>query len=216
MTTILNTSPVAQECFLMRKGLRVFALLGKAAPSGLIPFPREGAGQSWAVTAEYGCLRLELLAGDEEYTGLKLLLPASGDYAYGVSGVSESSELVRAVFGLLPAELEELVAVLGRGGFPVISRSPTAAQCSISGMLIPAGWPHLVLSNSTAYRGVVSVETFVKILVSSLPQGQLGTRFPGLQETIRHMIKLSISRVPGIPCHPEIFNLVPAEKPLMK
>ena len=208
-TLNLLTTPI--EWALMRKGLRVFALIGKATSSGLVPFGREDVGRSWAVTAEYGALRLERLHGDEEATGLEIFLPTATNYDYGIAGISASPELIRAVFGLLPTELEQLISGLRRGSFPVLGYSPTPVKCSISGGMIPAYWPHVVISNLALYGNVVSVETFVKIMVSSLPQGQLTARFPALQTVLRQLMKLSIARPGGIPYTNEIVNLAPAE-----
>jgi hypothetical protein len=196
---------------LMRKGSRVFALLGKAAPSGIEAFGREDIGRSWAVTSEYGCLRLERLSGDEEVTGLDLFLPSPFSYNFGIAGAGESPELTRSVFGLLPSELDQLVSVLRQGSFPVLGYSLGETKCSISACVIPGSWPHLVISNLALYGNVVSVETFVRILVSSLPQGHLNTRFPALQTVIKRMMKLSIARPRGIPYNSEILNLAPAE-----
>ena len=211
MSPTLNILPASVDWCLMRKGLRVFALLGKATPSGIAPFGREDVGRSWAVTAEYGCLRLERLSGDEEATGLGLFLPTPLSYNYGISGVNNSPELVRAVFGLLPSDLEELVTILRRGSFPVLGYSIGDTKCSISSCIVPGSWPHVIISNLALYGNVVSVETFVRILVSSLPQGQLATRFPALQTVIKQMMKLSIARPRGIPYNNEILNLAPAE-----
>ena len=69
---------------LLRKRTRVFALLGKATSGGLELFGREDIARSWAVTSEYGCLRLERLSGDEEVTGLELFLPSPFSYNYGI------------------------------------------------------------------------------------------------------------------------------------
>ena len=203
------TTPV--EMALMRKGARVFALLGKATPSGLETFGREDIARSWAVTAEYGCLRMERLSGDEELTGLDLFLPTPLSYNYGIIGSGDAPELTRAVFGLLPSELEELVNILRRGSFPVLGYSPGCTKCSISASVIPGSWPHVVISNLALYGNVVAVETFVRILVSSLPQGHLATRFPALQAVTRQMMKLSIARPRGIPYNTEILNLAPAD-----
>jgi hypothetical protein len=189
----------------------VFALLGKATPSGVEAFGREDVARSWAVTSEYGCLRLERLAGDEEVTGLDLFLPSAFAYNYGIIGSGEVPELTRAVFGLLPSELEELVTVLRRGSFPVLGFSPDAMKCSLSSCVIPGSWPHLVISNLALYGNVVSVETFVRILVSSMPQGHLTTRFPALQTVTRQMMKLSIARPRGIPYNAEVLHLAPAD-----
>jgi hypothetical protein len=211
MAQLVNmlTSPV--EWVLARKDQRVFAILGKATPTGLAPFGREDASRSWAVTAEYGSLRLERLSGDEEVTGLELFLPTALNYDYGIAGVTASPELIRAVFGLLPTELEELVTTLRRGSFPVLGYSATALKCGITGCVIPSYWPHIVVSNLALYGNVVSVEAFVRILVSSLPQGHLASRFPALQTVLRQVMKVSIARPQGIPYSNDILRLVPAE-----
>jgi len=214
MAQTLNTLTTSVDFCLMRKGQRVFALLGKATPTEITAFGREDVGRSWAVTAEYGCLRLERMTGDEELTGLGLFLPTPLSYNYGISGVSGSPELIRAVFGLLPSELEELVTVLRQGSFPVLGYSLGDAKCSISSCTIPGSWPHVVLSNLALYGNVVSVETFVRILISSLPQGRLTARFPALQAVIKQMMKLSIARPRGLPYNTEILNLVPAAEVL--
>ena len=199
------------EMALMRKGTRVFALLGKATSTGLEGFGREDVARSWAVTSEYGCLRLERLSGDEEVTGLDLFLPTPFTYNYGITGSGEAPELTRAVFGLLPAELEQLASVLRQGSFPVLGYSLGNTKCSISSCIIPGSWPHLVVSNLALYGNVVSVETIVRILVSSLPQGHLATRFPALQTVTKQMMKLSIARPQGIPYNAEVLHLAPAE-----
>src|SRR5215813_14721799 len=95
-------SPV-QWCVL-RKGFRVFALLGKVTPVGLTSYNRQDAGKSWGLTAEFGALRLERLVGDEEVTGEQLFLPTPFSNEYGVGGGPDSQEAARAVFGLLPQE----------------------------------------------------------------------------------------------------------------
>ena len=208
-TLNMLSSPV--EMALLRKGTRVFALLGKATSAGLEAFGRDDVARSWAVTSEYGCLRLERLSGDEEVTGLELFLPSPFTYNYGITGSGEAPELTRAVFGLLPTELEQLVNILRQGSFPVLGYSLANVKCSISSCLIPGSWPHVVISNLALYGNVVAVETFVKILVSSLPQGQLATRFPALQSITKQMMKLSIARPRGIPYTAEILTLAPAE-----
>src|ERR1019366_9676056 len=94
---------------LLRKGPRVFALLGKATPLGLAAFEREDVSRSWALTAEYGCLRLERLSGEEEVTGEQLFLPLPADYNYGITGPDESPETIPPGSGLLPSELGQIV-----------------------------------------------------------------------------------------------------------
>jgi hypothetical protein len=202
----LNT-PV-QWCVL-RKGPRTFALLGKAAPGGLASFSRNDLPGSWALTAEFGCLRLERLCGDEEVTWDQLFLPTSCSYDYGISGVNQSLEMARAVYGLLAPELEQLVDVLRRGSFPVLGFSATDLKCSFTSCVIPAYWPHVVISNLALYGNVVSVEAFVRILVSSLPQGQLGVRYPDLQPVFKQMMKLMVVRRRGMPYSKEVLDMAP-------
>src|SRR6184192_2809868 len=101
MSHTLNMVTTPVEMALMRKGSRVFALLGKATANGLEGFGRDDVGRGWAVTSEYGCLRLERMHGDEEVTGLDLFLPTPFSYNYGITGTTDAPELTRAVFGLL-------------------------------------------------------------------------------------------------------------------
>ncbi len=202
------SNPVAWA--LLRRGSRSFALLGKATPMGLAPFGRSDLAGGWAVTAEYGCLRLERLTGLEEVTGGQLMLPTAGCYEYGLAGVPSSPELVRGIFGLLPPELEQLVTTLRRGGFPVLGFSRSDLTCSISTCIIPAYWPHIVVSGMTVCGNVVSLETFVRIAVSSLSHGQLTSRFPGLQEVLRPMVRLIIAYRRGLPYHRESLVVAPS------
>src|SRR5207244_13077264 len=101
-----------------------------------------------------------------------------------------STDVTRAIFGLSPEELELLVSALRCGSFPVLGFSQVDLRCSISGCTIPGYWPHIVISNVALYGNVVSLETFVRIIVASLPQGQLSNRFPTLQPIIKKMMKL--------------------------
>src|ERR1051325_3135889 len=178
MAQILNMLDNPVEWVLARKDQRVFALLGKATPLGLSPFGRDDVGRNWAVTSEYGSIRLERMTGEEEITGLELFLPTALNYDYGIAGVSASPELIRAVFGLLPSELEQLATALRRGSFPILGFSPGDMKCCLTNCVIPGYWPHIVVSNLALYGNVVSVEAFVRVLVSSLPQGHLASRFP--------------------------------------
>jgi hypothetical protein len=210
MAQPLNTLSSAVEWRLVQKGSRLFALLGKATPTGLAAFRREDIGRSWAVTAEFGCVRLEKLSGDEEVTSLEVFLPTPFSYEYGITGISGATELTRAIFGLLPAELEELVSALRRGSFPVLGLSGHDIECSVTSCIIPRGWPHLVVSNLPLYGNIVSFEAFVRILVSSLPNGQLGIRFPGLVDVAKEILKLMGSDRPGIPYHKEVLTVAPS------
>lgn len=210
MSVRLNmVSRPVQRC-LVRKGPRLFGLLGKATPFGLTGFGAADVGNAWALTAEYGCLRLERLGGEEEVTGHQLFLPTPFFYDYGVLGCNRSPEVARAVFGLLSWELDKLVSELRRGGFPVLGFSRTDLRCAISGALIPACWPHVVTSNQALYGNVVSVETFVRIVVSSLPQGQFNLRLPSLEAAFRQMLRLTLQQRRGVPCTREMLDMAPA------
>ena len=203
---MLNTSA---QWSVLRHGSRVFGLLGKATPFGLSSFTRSDITRSWALTAEYGCLRLERLTGEEQVTTDQLVLPTPFSYEYGIDGASASSEVARAIFGLLPEELEQLVSVLRRGSFPVLGFSQTDLRCSISGCTIPGYWPHVVVSNLALYGNIVSLETFVRIIVASLPQGQLGVRFPALNQVIQQMMKLMATQRRGVLYSRELLEAVP-------
>lgn len=212
----LNLISGSVEWAVLRKGTRVFGLLGKATPSGITSFRREDIGRSWAVTSEFGCLRLERLKGDEEISGLHLYLTTPFSYEYGIVGVDNAPELSRAIFGLLPHELEELVSGLRRGSFPVLGFSPGDLKCSISSAIIPASWPHVVVSNLALYGNVLSVESFVRILISSLPQGHISARFPKLQPVIKHLLRLMVVQRRGLPYCKEMLDLAPAAVPATK
>ena len=198
MALHLNTLGSSVQWGVLRKGKRIFGLLGKATPGGLSCFSRNDISRSWALTAECGRLRLERLSGEEEVTGDQMVLPSAYNYEYGITGMNESTEFSRAVFGLLPEELEQLVSVLRRGSFPILGFSEQELRCCISDALIPAHWPHIVTSNSPVFGNVVSLEAFMRIAVSSLPQGHLGSRFPGLQPVFKHMMNLMLLPRPGL------------------
>ena len=194
---------------LLRKGQRIFALLGKATPLGLAAFGREDVSRSWALTAEFGSLRLERLSGDEEVTGEQVYLPVPADYDYGVTGPDKSPESIRAVFGLLPSELEQLVSVLRSGGFPVLGFSQSDLRCSLTCSVIPGYWPHVVISNMALHGNVVSLEAFVRVMVASLPQAQLNARFPDLQPVFKQMMRLVVKPRRGLPFCREMLELAP-------
>ena len=194
---------------LLRKKQRIFALLGKATPLGLAAFSREDISRSWALTAEFGCLRLEQLSGDEEVTGEQVYLPLPADYDYGITGPDKSPQLTRAVFGLLASELEQLISAMRRGGFPVLGFSQRDLRCSLTGSVIPGYWPHVVISNMALHGNTVSLEAFVRVMVASLPQARLSTRFPDLQPIFKQMMRLVVKPRYGVPfCH-EMLELVP-------
>jgi hypothetical protein len=205
----LNTLSTSVKWGVLRKGTRIFALLGKPTPLGLTSFSPYDIQSGWAVTAEFGCLRLERLSGDEEVTGQQLVLPTPFSYDYCLTGLDETGEVSRAVFGLMPSELEWLVTLLRRGSFPVLGFSQTDLKCCISSSIIPAYWPHVVVSNLTLYGDTVSVEAFVRLLVASMSQGRLLVRFPGLQPLVKQMLWLMILQRRGIPFTKEIVDLVP-------
>jgi hypothetical protein len=206
----LNTLTTSLEGGIVRKGARVFAVLGKATPTGIAAFRREDIGRSWAVTAEYGCLRLERLSGDEEVTGLEVFITTPFSYEYGISGLPSAAELTRSVFGLLPTELETLVTTLRRGSFPVLGFSPGDTKCSVNGSIIPGSWPHVVISNLSLYGNVVSVEGFMRVLVASMPQGQITARFPTLQPLVKHLLRLMVVQRRGLPYCREVLELTPS------
>ena len=207
MALSLNLLGNSVQWCVLRKGPRVFALLGKATPLGLASFRREDVSHSWAVTAEFGWLRVERMSGDEEVTGDGLLLPTPLSYRYGIVGLDDSPAVTRAIFGLLPEELEQLVDVLRRGSFPMLGFSLTDLQCCVSSAIIPSCWPHVVTSNLSLYGNVVSLESFLRILLSSLPQGALGVRFPSLQPIFKHLMRLEVIRRRGLPFTREVLEL---------
>jgi hypothetical protein len=210
MALCLNMLGSSVQRGVLRKGARIFGLLGKATPLGLTCFGRNDLSRAWALTAEFGCLRLERLVGDEEVTGDQLMLPTPFSYDYGATGMNESPDLTRAIFGLLPSELEELVSALRRGSFPVLGFSHNDLRCSITDCVIPGHWPHLVTSNTAAFGNVVSLEAFVRIAVCSLPQGQLNTRFPRLQPVFKQMMKLLLVPRRGLLYTKEMLALAPS------
>jgi hypothetical protein len=154
-------------------------------------------------------LRLERLSGDEEVTGEQMFLPLPSDYSYGVTGADEASEANRAVFGLLASELEQLVTVLRRGSFPVLGFSQRDQRCSLTCCIIPGYWPHIVTSNMALHGNLVSLEAFVRVMVASLPQARLSTRFPDLQPVFQQMMRLVVRRRHGIPYNQEMMEMAP-------
>ncbi len=198
---------------LLRKGPRLFALLGKATPLGLAAFGREDVTRHWALTAEFGCLRLERLAGDEEVTGEQVFLPLPADYNYGITGPDKTPETTRAIFGLLAAELEQLVSALRRGSFPVLGFSQRDQRCSLTCCIIPGYWPHVVTSNMALHGNVVSLEAFVRVMTASLPQARLSARFPQLQPVFEQMMRLVVRRRRGIPYSREMLEMAPGPVP---
>jgi len=49
----------------------------------------------------------------------------------------------------------------------------------------------------------------VRIMVASLPQGQLGVRFPALQQVIQQMMKLMATQRRGVLYSREMLELFP-------
>ncbi len=209
MALSLNRLSAPVEGCVLCKGPRVFGLIGKVTRFGLDSFGPEDVSHRWALTVEHGCLRLEHLAGDEELTGDRLFLPTSLAYSYGLTGGRGTIEMARAVFGLLPAELELLVTVLRRGGFPVLGFSHTDMKCSITSAIIPGCWPHVVTSNLAIYGNVISLETFARIVASSLPEGRLASRFPVLRPVFKQLMRLLVVRRRGAPYTKEMLELAP-------
>jgi len=199
MALCLNNLTSSMPGCLLRKGPRVFALLGKATPLGLAAFSREDVSYSWALTAEFGCLRLERLSGDEEVTGQQLFLPLPADYNFGITGSDKSPESIRAIFGLLPSELEQLVNTLRRGSFPILGFSQRDLRCSLTCGIVPGYWPHVVISGMALHGNVVSLEAFVRLMVASLPEGRFSTRFPELQPVFERMMRMVLKPRRGIP-----------------
>jgi len=202
-------SPI-ERC-VMRKGARVFGLLGRATPTGIVPFGPNDFAVGWAVTAEHGTLRLEQLSGDEEPTGLELFLPTTFSRDFGIAGAFAAPTLTRTVFGILPAELDEMVAILRQGNYPQMGLARTPLRCAICSGVIPAGWPHVLVSNQPLYGNVVCLESFIRILVSSVPEGHLARRFPSLLPTLKKLMTLVLTRRPGVPYLPEMLKYVPSE-----
>ncbi|HZL42964.1 MAG TPA: hypothetical protein VFD66_06760 [Verrucomicrobiae bacterium] len=205
----LSTLGTSVKWGVLRKGPRVFALLGKATPSGITSFSPYDVPNGWALTAEFGCLRLERLTGDEEVTGQQLVLPTPFSYEYGVTGQDETGEIARGIFGLLPSELERLVNVLRKGSYPILGFSQTDLRCCITSSIIPAYWPHLVVSNLTLYGDAVSMEAFVRIMIASMSQGRLLVRFPGMQQLVKQMLWVMILQRRGIHYTKEALELAP-------
>ena len=194
----------------LRKGSRTFGLLGKVTPLGVTCFGRNDLSRGWALTAEFGCLRLERLTGEEEVTGDQLVLPSASYYDFGVTGMNESPDLTRTVFGLLASELELLVSSLRRGSFPVLGFADKPLRCCVSDCVIPSHWPHIVTSNAAVFGNVVSLETFARITIASMPQGLLASRFPGLQSVFKQLMKVLLVPRRGLLYTKEAVDLCPA------
>src|SRR3954464_7177118 len=92
MSQRIDMLSTSLEARVLQKGGRLFGLLGKATRFGVTPFGAEDVRRSWAVTAEYGCIRLERLTGEEEVTGLELSLPTPFSYDYGIAGITGTDD----------------------------------------------------------------------------------------------------------------------------
>jgi hypothetical protein len=182
-------------------------LLGKATTFGLTPYGRDDISRGWGLTAEFGCLRLERLSGEEEVSGERMYLPTPFSHEYGITGGPASPEAARTVFGLVSEELEQIVTALRKGSFPILGYSQADLRCSVSSCTIPGGWPHVITSNLALYGNVVSLETFIRVVVSSLPQGQLGARFPSLQPVFKRLMKLMVLQRRGVPYCKEMLEM---------
>jgi hypothetical protein len=204
----MQTAPMRWR--LVRKGARIFGLLGKATRFGVGSFNRDDVGKNWAVTAEYGFVRLERFSGEEEILRDEIVLPSPFSYEYGITGQHACPEVIRSVFGVLSNELEQVVTVLRRGSFPVLGFSHGEQRCSLTGTIIPGYWPHVVTSNSALYGNLLSLETFIRVVVSSLPQGQLVQRYPMLQPIFKQMMRLSAFQRAGVPYTREMLEAAPA------
>jgi hypothetical protein len=68
----------------------------------------------------------------------------------------------------------------------------------------------VVVSNLALYGNVISVETLLRVLLSSMPQGNLTVRFPGLQNMVKHILRLIVVQRRGIPYCKEMLDLVPS------
>src|SRR5262245_61998483 len=107
--------------------------------------------------------------------------------------------------------MERLVTTLGGGSFPVLGVFLSECKCTIRSTIIPCFWPNVVVSNLPLYGNIICFETFVRVLVSSLPHGQLGLRFPGLQEVAKEILRLMGTQRSGIPYCKEMLELLPAD-----
>jgi hypothetical protein len=210
MPLCLNMLNIPLQWCLLRRGARRFALLGKVTPAGLEPFSRDDLSRAWALTAELGCLRLERLTGHEEVTGEHCFFPTPCSYDYGILGATDSPATTRAIFGLLPSELDQLITALRQGSFPVLGYSHNTLKCSVTSGVIPPSWPHVVVSNVPLYGNVVSLEAFLRIVLTSLPHGRLVLRAPALHPVLQEMVKLLLVQRQGVPYTEEMAQLAPA------
>ena len=59
------------------------------------------------------------------------------------------------------------------------------------------------------HGNVVSLEAFVRVMVASLPQARLSSRFPELQPVFQEMMRLVVRPRRGIPYSQEMIELAP-------
>jgi hypothetical protein len=59
------------------------------------------------------------------------------------------------------------------------------------------------------YGNIASLETFVRIVVASLPQGRLALRFPALQSVIKELMKMMAIQRRGVLYSRELLELMP-------
>ena len=76
--------------------------------------------------------------------------------------------------------------------------------------IIPGCLPHVVTSSLALYGNVLSLETFIRVVVSSLPQGRLGVRFPSLPPVFKHLMRLLVVRRRGVPYTKDMLEVAPA------
>jgi hypothetical protein len=59
------------------------------------------------------------------------------------------------------------------------------------------------------HGNVVSLEAFVRVMVSSLPQARLCARFPSLQPVFEQMMRVVVKRRRGMPYCQEMLEVAP-------
>jgi len=67
----------------------------------------------------------------------------------------------------------------------------------------------VVISNMALHGNVVSLEAFLRLMVSSLPQARLSVRFPDLQPVFERMMRIVVKRRRGMPYSREMLDLAP-------
>jgi hypothetical protein len=97
------------------------------------------------------------------------------------------------------------------------NRALTAAAIPEALRIIPTQLCHQYgYSGLSLYGNVVSLESFMRILLSSLPQGALAVRFPSLQPVFKHLMKLAVVRRRGLPFTKEVIESVANPMPVAK